>query len=237
MKFDVFLAIVLLTLIFAGHRVSAADDDFYAAPDDDANGNYNYNKNYNAQYNNNNNYYNANNDDAAANGNNDDANNKNDDANNQNDDANANGGNNAGDDGAVDDAYNAEKEQFQDADDDSCTWKNNVGFDGVSVMPLSCINYNSGHMIKFQLFDSAQSYQCHFAEIATFVVSIAHYMRAYFNYQALVNGQDFQLPHDAAYLNVSSCLCHLNCRLHFVVLCTHVASCMELNVCSAYKCQ
>jgi hypothetical protein len=58
-------------------------------------------------------------------------------------------------------------------------------------------------MIKFQLFDSADSYQCHFAEISTFVVSIAHYMRAYFNYQALVDGKDFTLPDDAAYLNVS----------------------------------
>ena len=61
---------------------------------------------------------------------------------------------------------------------------------------------NNGHMIKFQLFDTAQSYQCHFAEIATFVVSIAHYMRAYFNHQALVLGKDFQLPDDAAFLNV-----------------------------------
>ena len=59
-------------------------------------------------------------------------------------------------------------------------------------------------MIKFQLFDSAQSYQCHFAEISTFVVSIAHYMRAYFNYLALTEGQDFQLPEDAAYLNVGA---------------------------------
>ena len=59
-------------------------------------------------------------------------------------------------------------------------------------------------MIKFQLFDSSQSYQCHFAEIATFVVSISHYMRAYFNYLALSEGQDFSLPDDAAYLNVSS---------------------------------
>lgn len=56
-------------------------------------------------------------------------------------------------------------------------------------------------MIKFQLFDTSQSYQCHFAEISTFVVSIAHYMRAYFNYQALSEGQNFQLPDDAAYLN------------------------------------
>ena len=62
---------------------------------------------------------------------------------------------------------------------------------------------NNGHMIKFQLFDTAQSYQCHFAEISTFVVSIAHYMRAYFNYQALQLGKDFELPEDAAFLNVS----------------------------------
>ena len=58
-------------------------------------------------------------------------------------------------------------------------------------------------MIKFQLFDSAKSYQCHFSEISTFVVSIAHFMRAYFNYQALTMGKNFRLPEDAAYLNVS----------------------------------
>jgi hypothetical protein len=60
---------------------------------------------------------------------------------------------------------------------------------------------NNGHMIKFELFDAENSYQCHFASIGTFVVSIAHYMRAYFNYQALVSGRDFQLPGDAGYLN------------------------------------
>jgi hypothetical protein len=58
-------------------------------------------------------------------------------------------------------------------------------------------------MIKYQIFDSADSYQCHFSEISTFVVSIAHYMRAYFNYEALTKGKDFTLPDDAAYLNVS----------------------------------
>jgi len=68
-------------------------------------------------------------------------------------------------------------------------------------MPLSCVNYNNGHMIKFQLFDTSNSYQCHFAEISTFVVSIAHYMRAYFNYLALTQGQDFEVPDDAAYLS------------------------------------
>lgn len=56
-------------------------------------------------------------------------------------------------------------------------------------------------MIKFELYDSAQSYQCHFAEISTFVVSIAHYMRAYFNYRAITEGKSFSLPDDAAYLN------------------------------------
>ena len=63
-------------------------------------------------------------------------------------------------------------------------------------------------MIKFQLFDTENSYQCHFAEISTFVVSIAHYMRAYFNYQALTYGKDYVLPDDAAFLNVSFvCVC------------------------------
>jgi hypothetical protein len=56
-------------------------------------------------------------------------------------------------------------------------------------------------MIKFELFDTENSYQCHFASLGTFVVSIAHYMRAYFNFMALVNGRDFQLPGDAGYLN------------------------------------
>ena len=56
-------------------------------------------------------------------------------------------------------------------------------------------------MIKFQLFDTVKSYQCRTTEISTFVVSIAHYMRAYFNVQALSRGQDFELPADASYLN------------------------------------
>ena len=61
-------------------------------------------------------------------------------------------------------------------------------------------------MIKFQLFDTASSYQCHFAEISTFVVSIAHYMRAYFNYEALLEGQDFSLPEDASFLSCNKIL-------------------------------
>eukprot|EP00980_Cylindrotheca_fusiformis_P018144 scaffold5850_cov110-Cylindrotheca_fusiformis.AAC.7 len=54
---------------------------------------------------------------------------------------------------------------------------------------------------QFSFFQSDSSYQCHFNEIGTFVVSIAHYMRAYFNYQALKYGQQFYLPNDAGYLN------------------------------------
>ena len=56
-------------------------------------------------------------------------------------------------------------------------------------------------MIKFEMFETDSSYQCHFAQIGTFVVSIAHYMRAYFNYEALEQGRDFSLPSDAGYLN------------------------------------
>jgi hypothetical protein len=67
---------------------------------------------------------------------------------------------------------------------------------------LTLLDSNSGHMIKFQLFDSATSHQCHFSEISTFVVSVAHYMRAYFNYQALRQGSSFALPQDASLLNV-----------------------------------
>lgn len=63
-------------------------------------------------------------------------------------------------------------------------------------------NSNNGHMIKFEFFETETSYQCHFSEIGTFVVSIAHYMRAYFNYQALSYGADFKLPSDVGYLNV-----------------------------------
>ena len=56
-------------------------------------------------------------------------------------------------------------------------------------------------MIKFEIYETANSYQCHFGSIGTFVVSIAHYMRAYFNYQALTYGNSFTLPDDVGYLN------------------------------------
>jgi hypothetical protein len=56
-------------------------------------------------------------------------------------------------------------------------------------------------MIKFEIYETSNSYQCHFARIGTFVVSIAHYMRAFYNYRALVDGNYFSLPDDVGYLN------------------------------------
>jgi hypothetical protein len=182
----------LLLFAFGPRRTGASDDAYYYA-----NNNYNYNQKSN-QYGD------------------DDYNQKNrygdDDAYAAADDYQSNQQNmynaqNAyGDDyfNHQDDAYRNEQQAFQYNDDDSFHWNTNVGFDGVSVLPLSCVNYNNGHMIKFQLFDAAHSYQCHFAEISTFVVSISHFMRAYFNYKALELGKDFELPADAAYLNVST---------------------------------
>lgn len=70
-------------------------------------------------------------------------------------------------------------------------------FSPLPTLPSS----NNGHMIKFEMFETDNAYQCHFAQIGTFVVSIAHYMRAHFNYQALEQGRDFSLPSDAGYLN------------------------------------
>ena len=59
----------------------------------------------------------------------------------------------------------------------------------------------NGHMIKFEMFEKSNNFQCHTNNLGTFVVSISHYMRAYFNYQALIRGEDFKLPSDAGYLN------------------------------------
>ena len=68
-----------------------------------------------------------------------------------------------------------------------------ISIDDVSVMPVSCLRYNNGHMIKFELFENSSSYQCHFKNLVTYVVSIAHFMRSYFNHQALLKGRNFKL--------------------------------------------
>ena len=59
-------------------------------------------------------------------------------------------------------------------------------------------------MIKFQFFEKSSSLNCHFKNMGTYIVSVAHYMRAYFNYQALTHGADFSLPGDVGFLNVSN---------------------------------
>ena len=72
-------------------------------------------------------------------------------------------------------------------------------------IPSYQLSSHNGHMIKFQFFEKSSSLNCHFKNLGTFVVSIAHYMRAYFNYQALTHGNDFELPGDVGFLNVSCC--------------------------------
>lgn len=102
---------------------------------------------------------------------------------------------NGDDDG--DDGADQDEEDNQDVDDNALTDDfadlSDISFDEVSVMPVSCLRYNNGHMIKFEFFENTSNYQCHFKNLGTFVVSIAHFMRAYFNHQALVKGRDFKL--------------------------------------------
>ena len=70
---------------------------------------------------------------------------------------------------------------------------------------VSSLDSMNGHMIKFEIFeDKNNKHQCHSNNVGTFVVSISHFMRAYFNYQSLLRGADFTLPSDAGYLNVSA---------------------------------
>jgi len=92
-----------------------------------------------------------------------------------------------------DDAYGSTDDDYVDLSDDD--------FSSASLMPVSCVNYMNGQMIKFQMFEETNNFQCRMGNIGTFVVSISHYMRAYFNYQSLVQGQNFKLPSDAGYLN------------------------------------
>jgi len=113
-----------------------------------------------------------------------------------------------GDDVVADDKENVDEvdgdneDENVENDDDLFQWNEN-GYGALSVMPVSCINYNNGHMVKFDFFESNENgnYQCRFNHLGSFVVSIAHFMRAYFNNEALLKGGDFSLPSDAVYLN------------------------------------
>lgn len=103
----------------------------------------------------------------------------------------------------AEDYYQAE-EQADDivaGDDDDYIDLTNADFDGMAMMPVSCVNYMNGHMIKFEMFENNNNFQCHSNTVGTFVVSISHFMRAYFNYQSLLQGANFRLPSDAGYLN------------------------------------
>ena len=84
-----------------------------------------------------------------------------------------------------------------------------------ALLHLPDSDSNNGHMIKFDFYDTASSYQCHFTSLGAYVVSIAHYMRAHFNRQALLYGSDFRLPGDAGYLNVSTTGIPLSDELSF----------------------
>jgi len=85
---------------------------------------------------------------------------------------------------------------------------------------------NGGHMIKFELYKNDNNYKCHFNQIGSFVVSIAHYMRAYFNYQAISKGKDFTLPGDAGYLNVSDALSYTAFCSFSLFMCARVSPCV-----------
>lgn len=129
-----------------------------------------------------------------------------------------------GDDAAYADAQKA----MQDQDDDVFNGAvavnlDNVDFNEVNIMPVSCVNYRNGNMIKFQFFEKSNYNNCHFKNLGTFVVSIAHYMRAYFNYQALTLGTDFVLPSDASYLNCVKLAesSNLNYPLYAKIGCQH----------------
>jgi len=99
------------------------------------------------------------------------------------------------DDNAGDNAY------YPSTSGDEAVDLNDTDFVGMSIMPISCVNYNDSHMIKFDMFESENNFQCHANSVGTYVVSISHFMRHYFNYQSLVLGNDFELPSDVGYLN------------------------------------
>jgi hypothetical protein len=73
-------------------------------------------------------------------------------------------------------------------------------FSKMMVMPQACISYNTANYVKFNFYvDSGR--QCHGNILGTYLISIAHYMHAYFNQRALELGDSFILPWDAGFLN------------------------------------
>ena len=73
-------------------------------------------------------------------------------------------------------------------------------FSKMMVLPQACISYNTANYIKFNFYADS-GHQCHGNILGTYLISIAHYMHAYFNQQALELGKSFTLPWDAGFLN------------------------------------
>jgi hypothetical protein len=73
-------------------------------------------------------------------------------------------------------------------------------FRQMAAMPLECISFNGTDFIKFHFYEEG-SRQCLGNHLSTYIISIAHYMHAYFNQQALELGDSFVLPWDAGFLN------------------------------------
>lgn len=117
-----------------------------------------------------------------------------------------------------------------------------IGVEDIAFMPISCINYHNGHMIKFELFENQNNYQCHFKNLGTHVVSISHFMRAYFNQQAVIYGDEFSLPGDAGYLNcvLLQQTAYSNEQLYAKIGCmdreTFTSTKLQLHVYSDKKC-
>lgn len=93
------------------------------------------------------------------------------------------------------------KRNVAEGGDDVVVDLTDAHFNDMAIMPESCVNYMNEHMVKFEMFKSKNKRQCHSNDATgTFVVSISHYMRAYFNYRSLLEGANFNLPSDAMYL-------------------------------------
>lgn len=81
-------------------------------------------------------------------------------------------------------------------------------------------------MIKFQFLSKTQNDEGEEVCLAgdddenaygTYIVPVADYMRAYFNYQVLLKGTKFKMPHNAGYLQVS--MDEEKKRRHWLKLC------------------
>jgi len=97
--------------------------------------------------------------------------------------------------------YEATVDDADGGDDDNCIDLSGDDMDIMHLMPVSCVNYMNGNMIKYEMFTNDNNRKHHSDIRATFVVSISHYMHVYFNYQSRLQCAKFRLLSDAGYLN------------------------------------